>query len=171
MNDIRRAVVLSFCVVCAALLLCSALPCFAVSASPNSDDLTHWRAGAIVTAEEVDAFGGLDACFVDEPIPDAVWARMQGKTYKENPYIGRSDLRYIRALHWDYDGKTHYGEMVCNRIIAQKLIRIFMELYRQHYPIQKIRLADEYDADDEKQMRDNNTSCFCFRTVSGRHRC
>ena len=52
--------------------------------------------------------------------------------------------------------------------MMSKLIRIFMELYRQHYPIQKIRLADEYDADDERQMSDNNTSCFCFRTVSGR---
>ena len=31
--------------------------------------------------------------FTATEIPDSVWARMQGKTYKENPHIGRDDLR------------------------------------------------------------------------------
>ena len=39
-------------------------------------------------------------------ISDSVWLRMQGKTYVENPHITRSDLRYLRVLHWDYDNKT-----------------------------------------------------------------
>ena len=105
--------------------------------------------------------------FTAEPIPDAVWQKMQGKTYVDNPHIGRSDLRYLRVLHWDYDHQTHQGEIVCNRLIADKLLTIFRELYKAHYPIQRIRLADEYDADDERQMSDNNTSCFCYRVVSG----
>jgi len=100
-------------------------------------------------------------------IPDSIWQKMQGKTYKPNKIIDREDLRYLKVLHWDYDGKTHQGEMVCNQLIANKLILIFQELYRQHYPIQRMRLADEYDADDEKQMSDNNTSCFCYRAVTG----
>ncbi len=166
MNCKRRAVVLSFGVVCTALLLCGVLPCLAASVHPNGDDLTHWRAGAIVTAAEVEAFGGLDACFVNEPIPDAVWERMQGKTYKENPYIGRDNLRYIRVLHWDYDGKIHLGEMVCNQIIASRLVHILRTLYENHYPIQRMLLPDVYNADDETQMRANNSSCFCYRAVA-----
>lgn len=110
----------------------------------------------------------ISAGFSINEVPDSIWQKMQGKTYQPNDVIGRNDLRYLRLMHWDYDGRTHYGEMVCNRLIARKLISIFMELYRQHYPIQRIRLADEYNADDERQMRDNNTSCFCFRKVSGR---
>ena len=43
-------------------------------------------------------------------IPDSVWLRMQGKTYVENPHITRSDLRYLRVLHWDYDNKTPSSE-------------------------------------------------------------
>ena len=105
--------------------------------------------------------------FTSEPIPDAVWQKMQGKTYVDNPYVSRSDLRYLRVKHWDYDEQTHQGELVCNRLIADKLLAIFRELYKAHYPIQRIRLADEYDADDERQMRDNNTSSFCYRNVSG----
>ena len=92
---------------------------------------------------------------------------MQGKSYHANPYIQRSDLRYLKVLHWDYDEKTHQGELICNKLIADKLIAIFRELYANHYPIQKMRLPDEYDADDERQMSDNNTSCFCYRKVSG----
>ena len=105
--------------------------------------------------------------FTSEPIPDAIWQKMQGKTYVDNPHVSRSDLRYLRVKHWDYDEQIHQGELVCNRLIADKLLAIFRELYKAHYPIQRVRLADEYDADDERQMRDNNTSCFCYRNVSG----
>lgn len=105
--------------------------------------------------------------FVSSEIPDTLWQRMQGKSYQPNPQIGRTDLRYLKVLHWDYDQKSHEGEIVCHRLIADKLLRIFRELYAHHYPIQQIRLADAYDGDDERQMRANNTSCFCYRTVSG----
>ncbi len=107
------------------------------------------------------------ADFVAMPIPDSVWVRMQGKTFKPNPHISREDLRYLRVLHWDYDNRTHQGEMVCNKLIAQRLVNIFRQLYEARYPIQRMALPDVYDADDERQMRDNNTSCFCYRTIAG----
>jgi len=109
----------------------------------------------------------LAADFVAMPIPDSVWVRMQGKTFKPNPHISREDLRYLRVLHWDYDNRTHQGEMVCNKLIAQRLVNIFRQLYEARYPIQRMVLPDVYDADDERQMRDNNTSCFCYRTIAG----
>ena len=129
--------------------------------------LTEWQAGRTVSQADVDAFGGIDKCFAAEPIPDGVWARMQGKTYKENPYIGRDDLRHIRALHWDYDNQMHVGEMVCNAQIADRVVSIFRQLFDAKYPIQRMLLPDVYDADDETQMRDNNSSCFCYRAVAG----
>ena len=129
--------------------------------------LTEWQAGKTVTDEEIEAFGGIDKCFAAEPIPDNVWNRMQGKTYKDNPYIGRSDLRHIRALHWDYDQKIHVGEMICNVMIADRVARILRQLYDAKYPIQRMLLPDVYDADDETQMRDNNSSCFCYRSIAG----
>ena len=128
--------------------------------------LTEWQAGRTVSQEAVEAFGGIDNCFAAEPIPDGVWARMQGKTYKENPYIGRDDLRHIRALHWDYDNQMHVGEMVCNALIADRVVTILRQLFDAKYPIQRMLLPDVYDADDETQMRDN-TSCFCYRVIAG----
>ena len=111
-----------------------------------------------------------DTEFVSMPIPDSVWTRMQGKSYKDNPYISRNDLRYLRVLHVNYEGKVCKGEMVCNRIIADRLLAIFRTLYDQHYPIERMVLPDEYDANDERQMQANNSSCFCYRTVSGSKR-
>ena len=129
--------------------------------------LSEWQAGQTVTEEAVKTFGGTDKCFAHEPIPDNVWKRMQGKTFIDNPHIQRSDLRHLRVLHWDYDKKIHIGEMVCNQLIADRLIRIFRQLYDAKYPIQQMLLPDVYDADDETQMRHNNSSCFCYRMVAG----
>ena len=129
--------------------------------------LTEWQAGKTVSMADIEAFGGLDKCFAAEPIPDEVWQRMQGKTYKKNPHIGRDDLRHIRALHWDYDNQMHVGEMICNKTIADRLTHILRQLFDAKYPIQRMLLPDVYNADDETQMQDNNSSCFCYRTSAG----
>ena len=133
----------------------------------DTKPLTEWQAGRTVSQEAVEAFGGIDKCFAAEPIPDGVWAQMQGKTYKENPYIGRDDLRHVRALHWDYDNQMHVGEMIVNKQIADRVATILRQLFDAKYPIQRMLLPDVYDADDETQMRDNNSSSFCYRAIAG----
>lgn len=105
--------------------------------------------------------------FSVQPIPDSVFLRMQGRSWPEGCTIRRSDLRYLRLSHYDAEKKQHVGEMVCNKAIANDLLEIFRELYRQKYPIERIRLIDDYNADDEQSMRDNNSSCFCYRKISG----
>lgn len=105
--------------------------------------------------------------FSVQPIPDSVFLRMQGRSWPEGCAVRRADLRYLRLSHFDAEKNEHVGEMVCNKVIANDLLEIFRELYRQKYPIQRIRLIDDYEAEDERSMRDNNTSCFCYRKVSG----
>ena len=105
--------------------------------------------------------------FSVQPIPDSVFLRMKGRSWPEGCTVRRADLRYLRLSHFDAEKKEHVGEMICNKAIANDLLEIFRELYRHKYPIQRIRLIDDYEAEDERSMRDNNTSCFCYRTVSG----
>ena len=133
----------------------------------DTKPLEEWQAGATVNDASIIAFGGVDKCFAAEKIPDGVWQRMQGKTYKKNPYIGREDLRHIRVLHWDYDQKSHIGEMIVNKQIADVVVGILRKLYDAKYPIQRMVLPDVYNADDETQMRDNNSSSFCYRAIAG----
>lgn len=99
-------------------------------------------------------------------IPDNIFAKMQGKSYKDNCTVSRDDLRYLKVLHVGFDGRTHTGEIIVNKMIAENVLDIFMKLYNEGYQIEKIRLIDEYDADDEKSMSDNNSSAFNFRYIS-----
>lgn len=104
--------------------------------------------------------------FYISEIPDDVFEKMQGKSYKSDCTIERDELRYVHVLHIGFDGETHEGEIVCNKEIADDLIYIFSALYDAKYEIEKIRLIDEYDADDESSMADNNSSSFNYRFIS-----
>ena len=63
--------------------------------------------------------------FTAEPISEAVFKRMQGKSYKDNCTIQRTELRYIRVRHDGFDGKVKSGDLVRHRYIADDLIEIF----------------------------------------------
>ena len=104
--------------------------------------------------------------FCIQEIPDSIFARMQGKSWSEDCRIARSDLKYLKLLHVDENGKTHRGELICNKAIAVELLEIFRQLYRNRYPIHSVRLIDEYAGNDELSMRANNTSCFNYRKTS-----
>lgn len=100
-------------------------------------------------------------------ISDDLFDRMRGgRTYKENCIVPREDLRYLLILHKDKEGKIHQGEMVVHRRIAEDVLEIFERLYDAAYPIERMVLPDNYLADDETMMRDNNSSCFNFRLIS-----
>lgn len=95
-----------------------------------------------------------------------IFARIKGKSYKDDCTVPVSDLRYLHVLHVGFDGESHEGEIICNKYIADDLLEIFQALYEAKYPIEKIKLVDEYDADDERSMADNNSSSFNFRFIS-----
>ena len=128
--------------------------------------LECWKAGNAVTKTEVEQFG-VDNCFVICQIDDKTFARMRGKSYKAECTIPRSELRYIKALHVTQDGAILMGEMVVNRAIAQDVVTILRRLYEEKYPIERMVLVDEYNADDELSMRANNSSAFNYRHTPG----
>ena len=108
----------------------------------------------------------MDAQFYSLEINDEIFKRIKGKSFKNDCTLPKEDLRYIHVLHIDINNKVHEGEMICNKHIVDILINIFKKLYEAKYPIEKMVLIDEYDADDEKAMEDNNSSCFNFRFIS-----
>lgn len=107
--------------------------------------------------------------FTSSPITPDVEARITGKSYPAecSQLLPISELRYLRISHWNAEGKSVVGEMICNRAIAKSLLAIFRTLYEAHYPIERMELVDEYGADDERSMQANNTSCFNFRFING----
>ena len=112
----------------------------------------------------------MNSDFFIAEIDKNIFARINGKSYKESCTVPLEDLRYLQVLHKNLTGETLSGELICNVKIAEVLINIFEKLYAENYPIEKIKLIDEYNADDELSMRDNNSSCFNFRFVSNTKR-
>ncbi|MDD2969179.1 MAG: M15 family metallopeptidase, partial [Lachnospiraceae bacterium] len=88
-------------------------------------------------------------------------------SYKADCTVPYEDLRYLSVKYINFEGTTETGELICSKLIADDLLEIFYELYLAAYPIEKIRLIDEYQADDDLSCADNNTSCFNYRVVEG----
>lgn len=105
--------------------------------------------------------------FATMDIPDMIWERMNGKSYNETCPVDRSELRYVTVLYWGRDSEAHRGELVVNEQIADDVADIFFELYKASYPIEGVRLIDDYGGNDEVSMANNNTSCFNSRNATG----
>ena len=128
----------------------------------------EWQRGQTITLRPGQSADELAALFAITPIDEATEKRMrEGGSYKDECPIPLADLRYLHLVHYDYDERIVCGEMVCHKIIAQKLIDVFTELFLAHYPIASIRLIDDFGANDEVSMSHNNSSCFCYRAVTG----
>lgn len=115
----------------------------------------------------------LDENFYYEPLSDNLRRYITGVSYpaqtedSQEPEVTLDELRYIHILHYDFDGNPTEGELICNEAIAQDLVEIFYELYRNEYQLERVLLVDEYDGDNTASMEDNNTSCFNYRMAEG----
>lgn len=105
--------------------------------------------------------------FYYEQIPAEVQERIKGRSYPEGARISLDELCYVHVLHTGFDGETHKGELIVNRDIAEDTLSIFRKLYEGKYPIEKIELVDNYEADDLLSMAANNSSAFCYRVIWG----
>ncbi len=108
--------------------------------------------------------------FYSTGITPEIFDRISGKSYPadtDNCEVSLDELSYCHVLFYGFDGLTHEGELIVNTAVAADILDIFEELYKNNYPIERMVLIDEYDANDELSMRDNNTSAFNYRVVSG----
>ncbi len=131
----------------------------------QEDDNDRQLEETMVTLSE-----NIEEAFYYEKLSDEIKARINGKSYAKDCTVPYSDLRYVRVLHYGFDGEVHEGELIVNKAIAEDIVEIFQELYEIKYPIEKMVLVDEYDADDNASMADNNTSAFNYRVVEGTDR-
>lgn len=170
MNTLRIRKGLVGTAVALAGALCLQAQNMPANAIPDELTTLHlWQAGTPVSPQSIERFG-LDNCFGSREIDDALFARIEGKSFRDDCTLPRSELRCLRVLHYTPGGEIMLGEMICNRAIAGDLLEIFRTLYDARYPIGRMVLIDEYDADDERSMTDNNSSSFNFRFIAGTRR-
>lgn len=116
--------------------------------------------------------------FYYEPLSDNLRRYITGVSYpaelaspapeegKNTALADLEKLRYVHIWHYDFSGTPKEGELICNEYIAQDLVEIFYELYRNEYQLDKVLLADEYDGDADAAREDNNSFCF-YSTQAG----
>jgi poly-gamma-glutamate synthesis protein (capsule biosynthesis protein) len=110
------------------------------------------------------------------PIPDDIWRSMQGVSWhakiagcarKRCKCPARDELSMLTIPYVDFKGVEKTGRMVVNRAVAADVVAIFEDLHRQKYPIDSIRLIEEFGGDDDASMAANNTTGFNCRLVPG----
>jgi D-alanyl-D-alanine carboxypeptidase len=102
------------------------------------------------------------------PVPEDLAARMRKHSWRDGCPIPIGELSYLRLSYIGFDGMVHQGDLLVHRSLAAEVVAIFRDLFVQRFPIDKMRLIDEYGGDDDASMADNNTSAFNCRFVAGK---
>ena len=145
--------------------------------SPSSGNLAfsdvQLRVGEAISDEEIE---NIDKYFTSSIIErdSEIFDRINGKSYRDNDDIALEDLRYLTIPYYNFEQQVILGEMIVNKDIQEDILNIFKELFNNKYEINSIRLIDDYWLDgwsaniaDNNSIEDNNTSCFCYRQVTG----
>jgi hypothetical protein len=97
-------------------------------------------------------------------VTKAEWARIVavGAWHPGCP-VQRKNLRHLEINHLGFDGEVHRGVLVVRRDVAAGVTRIFTRLFDQRFPIESMRPIEEFDGNDNRSMRANNTSAYNCR--------
>ena len=133
-----------------------------IAVEPKVKNLDGLAAGTVIPQEDIEG-GELDDYFVSYPIDDALFDRIYGLSYKEDCTIPVEELRYLKVLHYGYDQQIYVGELMVNASLAEDFLEIFKVLYENQYEIEKMLLVDDFGADDNWSIENNNTSAFNYR--------
>ena len=151
-----------------------------IPVTPGAPDTTKPRAltaadvlalpARTVISPEQAAGLNFSECFVSFAISDEVFARINGKSFVENPHISIWELRYLKVLHYNYDHQIQVGELIVNASLATEFLDIFLELFNLEYEIYSMYLVDDIWTGDPLTTDDvscelNNTSAFSYRIV------
>ena len=136
------------------------------------------RAGLIVLAAlaasapapAAGSAAGQGFSFDARPIGPDLRERMVGRSWRRGCPVPLRRLRYLRVAYRSFEGPRRVGELVVHRSAAKTMRTVFARLYRARFPIRRMRLVDDYGADDHASIEADNTSAFNCRRVTGGRR-
>lgn len=107
--------------------------------------------------------------FSKSSLPKSLQADMIKKNiWSSKCPVSLERLNVVRVSYIDFEGNTHHdGKLVVMDVVADSVIAIFKELFENQFPIQSIKLINEYQGNDEKSMEANNSSAFNCRLIQG----
>ena len=91
-------------------------------------------------------------------------------SYRAGCPVPPAQLRTIRLTHWGFDGRPRTGRIVVARGVAVDVAAVFRILWRERFPIRRLRPVAAYRGSDDASMAADNTSGFNCRFVGGTSR-
>lgn len=101
-----------------------------------------------------------------ELLPE-IYKNMDSSTWPVGYPVPIHGLAYVKLLYWGFDDKEHVGALIVNKELAKDVLEIFLELYKNKFPIEQMRPIYEFKNDDDASMEANNSSAFNCREVTG----
>jgi peptidoglycan LD-endopeptidase CwlK len=86
---------------------------------------------------------------------------------KEIPNTNTKNLQMIDVEYYSFDKRLHRGQIVIHKELAGDIKEIFAMIKEKQFPIKKVIPMNNYNWSDEASMKDNNTSGFNYRVISG----
>jgi hypothetical protein len=91
----------------------------------------------------------------------------QALSGKEIPNTNTKNLKIVDVEYYSFDHRLHRGQLVIHKDLEDDIKEIFELIKEKRFPIKKVIPVNVYNWSDENSMRDNNTSAFNYRFVSG----
>ena len=85
------------------------------------------------------------------------------------PQSVMDSMEIINVKYYGFDNKTHSGQIVMNKIVADDTKKFFQLAFDTKFPIEKVIpiSSEKYKWDDAVSCADNNSSGFNYRLVAG----
>ena len=104
-----------------------------------------------------------------EPVDEKLCQDMRDKHVLISTFSSCARLRVVHFAYINFNKEIKTdGALVVLDAISIQVLDIFRELSEVKFPIEKARLMNAYNGDDDASMSDNNTSAFNDRKIPGK---
>jgi hypothetical protein len=101
-----------------------------------------------------------------QPLPAPLKSELSGRSWHAGCPVPLAQLRVLTVTHWGFDGRARTGQLVVNEHAAAPLARVFRQLYKLHFPIRHLQLADAYGPSSSQPADGDVTGSFeCRQAV------
>jgi len=104
-------------------------------------------------------------------IPDDIVQSMtQAGVWSDECPVPIKRLLLLEILHYNFESEVKTGQMIVLDSIADRVMKIFEQLFKLRFPIHQMQLMEHYNGSDELSMEANNSSCLNYRKIHGTDR-
>jgi hypothetical protein len=97
-------------------------------------------------------------------------AAMTPSVWRPGCPVGLSSLRHVSLPFVGFDGAPRRGALVVHHSAARDVVAVFGRLYRERFPLRRLRPIQAYGGDDFASIEADNTSAFNCRAATGSSR-